>query len=223
MSADESLSGVQIGPLLRDLTGESERLTGSANLRAKLQATGNDADAMKRSLGGNAEFRFADGAVKGVNIAQYLREAQARLRGQPVPAESGPNQTDFTELSGTLQIANGVVRNDDLKANSPLLRVAGNGSADLGSERIDYRIRASLVGTLEGQGGAERDALRGVTVPIKVGGTFDKPSYALDVETLVAENVKAQVRERVEEKVQEQLKGGAQDSLRKGLEGLLRR
>ena len=223
MSADESLSGIQIGPLLRDLTGESERLTGSAHLRAKLQATGNDADAMKRSLGGNAEFRFADGAVKGVNIAQYLREAQARLRGQPAPAASGPNQTDFTELSGTLQIANGVVRNDDLKANSPLLRVAGNGSADLGSERIDYRIRASLVGTLEGQGGAERDALRGVTVPIKVSGTFDKPSYALDVETLVAENVKQQVRERVEEKVQEQLKGSTQDSLRKGLEGLLRR
>lgn len=223
MSADESLSGVQIGPLLRDLTGESERLTGNAHLRAKLQATGNDADAMKRSLGGNAEFRFADGAVKGVNIAQYLREAQARLRGQPVPAESGPNQTDFTELTGTLQIANGVVRNDDLKASSPLLRIAGNGSADLGSERIDYRIRASLVGTLEGQGGAERDALRGVTVPIKVSGTFAKPSYALDVETLVAENVKQQVRGRIEEKVQEQLKGGTQDSLRKGLEGLLRR
>ncbi len=222
VSADESLSGVQVGPLLRDLTGQSERLTGSANLRIKVQATGNDADAMRRSLGGNGDFRFAEGAVKGVNVAQFLREAQARLRGQPVPPDTGANQTDFSELTGTFQITNGVVRNDDLRMLSPLLRVAGNGNVDLGTERIDYRLRASLVGTLEGQGGAEREALRGVTVPIKVGGSFDKPSYALDVETLIAENVRQQAREQIEQKVQEKLKDDVGETLRRGVRGLIR-
>lgn len=222
VSLDESLSGVQIGPLLKDLTGQDARLTGNANLKARLQAVGNEPDALKRSLGGAAEFRFADGAVKGVNVAQFLREAAARLRGQPVPAESGPNQTDFTELTGSAQISNGVVRNDDLLVSSPLLRVNGRGTADLGAERIDYRIQASVVGTLAGQGGAELESLRGVTVPIRVGGSFSQPTYALDVESLLTETAKQQARERIEERLQEKIPENLQDNIRKGLRGLLR-
>ncbi|NMG03972.1 AsmA family protein [Azoarcus taiwanensis] len=222
ITMDESLSGVQIGSLLRDLTGAEERLTGRGDLRARLQADGTTEQEVRRTLNGNAEFRFSDGAVKGVNVAQYLREAAARLRGQPVPAESGPNQTDFTELSGTVRIASGVARNDDLAMRSPLLRVSGDGSANLVSEQIDYRIRASLVGSLEGQGGADRDALRGVTVPIRVGGSFDRPTYALDVETLIAENLSARARERIEERVLERAPQELQQELRRGLRGLLR-
>ncbi len=222
ITMDESLSGVQIGSLLRDLTGAEERLTGRGDLRARLQADGTTEQEVRRTLNGNAEFRFSDGAVKGVNVAQYLREAAARLRGQPVPAESGPNQTDFTELSGTVRIASGVARNDDLAMRSPLLRVSGDGSANLVSEQIDYRIRASLVGSLEGQGGADRDALRGVTVPIRVGGSFDRPTYALDVETLIAENLSTRARERIEERVLERAPQELQQELRRGLRGLLR-
>lgn len=247
---DEALEGVAVGPLLRDLSGREERLTGRARLSAKLQASGNDADAMKRSLGGALDFRFSDGALKGVNVAQLLREAQARLKGQPVPAASGPNQTDFSELSGSVQIDAGVMRNEDLRAQSPLLRVTGKGSADLASERIDYRIGASLVGTLEGQGGAELAELRRVTVPIRVGGTFAAPAYALDVEALLSDTVRERAREQVEGKLKEALgvrtgelpkdgaaddakgeskadakgdaKGDAKERLREGLRGLLR-
>lgn len=222
ITMDESLSGVQIGALLRDLTGAEERLTGRGDLRARLQADGTSERDIRRTLNGNAEFRFSDGALKGVNVAQYLREASARLRGQPVPPESGPNQTDFSDLSGTVRFASGVARNDDLSLRSPLLRVSGEGSANLVSEQIDYRIRASLVGTLEGQGGADRDVLRGVTVPIRVGGSFGRPTYALDVEALIAENISTRARERIEERVLERAPQQLQEDLRRGLRGLLR-
>ncbi len=222
ISLNESLNGVQIGPLLRDLTGQPERLTGQADLRARLQAIGNDTSAITRSLGGDAEFRFADGAVKGVNVAQFMREAAARLRGQPAPDASGPNQTDFTELSGTIQFANGIATNNDLSLRSPLLRIAGQGTADLGAEQIDYRIQASLVGTLEGQGGAELSNLRGVTVPVRVAGSFSQPRYALDVERLLTDNVRQQARDRIEQQLQERVPENLQDNLRRGLRGLLR-
>ncbi len=222
ITMDESLSGVQVGSLLRELTGAEARLTGRGDLRARLQADGTSDQEIRRTLNGNAEFRFSDGAVTGVNVAQYLREAAARLRGQPVPAESGPNQTDFTDLSGTVRFASGVARNDDLTLRSPLLRVGGDGSVNLVSEQIDYRIRASLVGSLEGQGGADRDALRGVTVPIRIGGSFDRPTYALDVETLIAENLSTRARERIEERVLERASPQLQEDLRRGLRGLLR-
>lgn len=222
VTLDEALDGVQIGPLLRDLQRKDARLTGTAQLRARLQASGNDTDALKRSLAGDASFRFADGAIVGVNIAQLLREAGARLKGEPVPAASGANQTDFTELTGTLKIVDGVVRNDDLRASSPLLRVAGSGSADLVREQIDYRLRASVVGTLTGQGGRPLEELRGVTVPIRVSGRFDAPVYALDLDSLVTDAVRERARERIEQQLQEKVPERLQEDLRRGLRGLLR-
>ena len=219
LNVDEKLSGVQIGPLLRDLTGKPERLTGQAELSARLQGTGNDAAALTRTLAGDATFRFSNGAVKGINIARFLREAEARLKGTtPPPADAGAAQTDFSELSGTVQFTDGVGRNKDLQGKSPLLRVGGSGSFDLGRELIDYLVEASVVGTLTGQGGKELERLRGVTVPIRIGGSFAQPTYTLDAERLLSENVKGKVREQLEQKLEEQL----DPRLREGLKGLFR-
>ena len=220
---DERLEGIQIGPLLRDLTDADERLTGRASLAAQLNARGNEVDDLMATLSGDADFRFEDGAIQGVNIAAYLREAQARLRGEPAPEVREPNQTDFSALTGTLQIAEGVVNNRDLDIRSPLLRVAGEGSANLVNESIDYLLRASVVATLEGQGGAGLSDLRGVTVPIRVSGTFDNPRYALDIESLLRDNVRERAREEVEERLREHVPEDVEERLRRGLGGLLGR
>lgn len=222
LSLDESLRGVQLAPLLRDLTGKAERISGRADVRARLQADADSADSLRRSLAGQAEIRVADGAVKGVNVAHLMREASARLRGQPAPAAGGPNQTDFTALSATLKIAAGVIRNDDLDLRSPLLRLGGNGSASLVSETIDYRLRASLVATLTGQGGEDLGNLRGLTVPIRITGPFAEPAFALDIEALVSDSLRDRAREKIEERIRERIPENLQERLRGGLRDLLR-
>lgn len=224
LNTRNTLSGVQIEPLLTDLQGETPKLTGRAEIDSSLSARGNDVDAIKRTLSGSAGFKFLDGAVKGVNIAHYLREAQARINGDPVSEMKEPNQTDFTEMSGSAKITNGVVRNDDLDLRSPLLRVNGEGSANLPQETIDYLVRASVVASLSGQGGAGLDQLKGVTVPIRVSGTFDQPSYALDVQSLLSGAVKQKVQEEldgaVQERLQEKVSPELQEKIQKGLGGL---
>lgn len=231
VSLDESLKGVQVGPLLRDLTGAEERLAGNANVTAKLQLRGNDPDAMKRTLGGNVDFSFLNGAVKGINVAHYLRQAQARITGKPAPQSNEPNQTDFSQLTGTLQIANGVARNEDLDVRSPLLRVGGKGSVNIPDETIDYTVRASVVASLSGQGGDGLENLKGVTVPIKVSGTFSSPSFGLDLGNLMSDAVKQQAQEKLKGAVQDKLSpelkekatGDLKESLQKGLGGFLNR
>jgi AsmA protein len=77
------------------------------------------------------------------------------------------------------------------------------------------------VGTLTGQGGKELDQLHGVTVPIKVSGSFDNPKYALDTESLLKEAAQGKIEEKKEEikqKATEQL----QEKLQDGLKGLFR-
>lgn len=207
LTLDEKLNGVQAGPLLRDLAGK-ERLTGKATLSAKLAARGADGDALLRTLGGNAAFSFTDGAVKGVNIAKLVRDAQARLQGQAPARDDAPNQTDFSELRGTAVITGGILHNEDLTAKSPLLRVTGKGDVNLVDRTMDYVLGVALVNTLTGQSGKELTELRDVTIPVKVSGPLADLSYRPDVEGLLRGRVEAEVekkREEVEQRLQEQL------------------
>ncbi len=227
LSLNETISGVQAGPLLKDLTGD-DKLLGTADLQARLSGRGNSPEQLRQTLDGNASFSFKEGAVKGVNIASLIRNAQAKLKGQPAPTDTLPNQTDFAELRGTATVTNGVVRNNDLSLKSPLLRVTGEGEVSLPQETIDYLLTTKIVGSIEGQGGKGLGELKGVAIPVRIGGTFSKPSYTPDVGAALSEAAKAKVEEKVEEKkeelkqkveekVQDQLKDKLKDLPLKGL------
>jgi AsmA protein len=199
-----AIQGLQAGPLLTALTGK-ERLSGVTAISAELKAQGLTPAAIKQSLNGQAAFTFADGAVKGINLAQLIRTAQAALSGQAVSGGAMP-QTDFSELKGTLRIVNGLIENQDLSAKSPLLRIAGQGTADLVSETLDYRLKTTLVGSLEGQGGKELAELKGIPIPISVTGSFDDPQYSLDLRAVLTEQAKAKAGKKIEEKIDQTLK-----------------
>ncbi len=201
LSLNESLSNIQAGPLLKDLYGK-DRVTGLATLSAKLTAQGATPGALKRSLSGQAAFSFTDGAVKGINIARLLRDAQATLKGGSTTQAATPDQTEFSELRGTITLVNGVAHNNDLSAKSPLLRIGGEGTADLVKEYMDYRVNVAVVGSLEGQGGRELADLKGVTIPVQVKGPFANLSYRPDLGAALSGRAKAKVEEKLEEQKQ---------------------
>ncbi len=219
LSVNEKISGVQAGPLLLDLTG-NDRLQGKADVTAKFTGTGITPDELKSSVSGRATFMFTDGSVKGVNIASLIRNAQAKLKGQPAPQDNLPNQTDFAELKGTANVTNGLVVNDDLLLQSPFLRISGKGQTHLSEETIDYTLTTKLVGSLEGQGGKSLEELKGVSIPVRVGGTYSKPTYMPDLGAALSEAAKAKVEEKVEEqkdKLKEKIEEKIGDKLLKGL------
>jgi AsmA protein len=218
-AATIDLRSVAIAPLLEALLEEESKLLGTGNFALDIGAGGATMNALIASLGGRGEMSFSDGAVRGINIARIIRQAEARLRGETPEEDDEPNETDFTQLGGTFEIRDGVVRNDDLVASSPLLRVAGRGSADLTAREIDYRLDTTLVATIEGQGGRSLEDLSGLTLPIRVTGSFSEPRFRLDLEEVVRERVDQRLRregERLQERLLERLGGsegntGAQD------------
>lgn len=222
LTLDERLEDIQLAPFLRDFSGTEARIAGRATVHARLQGNADSTDSLRRSITGQVDLRIVDGALKGINIAQMMREASARIRGTAAPSPSGRNETDFTDLSATLRIANGQVRNDDLALRAPLVRLTGAGSASLINETIDYRLRASAVATLAGQGGDELANLRGLTIPIRISGPFAEPRFALDIESLVADSLRERAAERIDERIRERVPEGVQDTLRRGLRDLLR-
>jgi AsmA protein len=66
---------------------------------------------------------------------------------------------------------------------APVLRLAkgdSRGDIDIGNEKINYLAKPTIVKSLKGQGGAELDDLSGITIPVKITGTFADPKYGMD-------------------------------------------
>ena len=214
----QKLTGVDIGPLLRDLA-ENDTLEGKGNVTLDVTTQGNTVSALKKALNGTSSVRLTDGALKGINIAGSIRSAKAKLgvlRGEQVQQANKTEKTDFSELSGTFNIKNGVAHNNDLAMKSPLLRVGGEGTINIGNDSIDYLIKASIVGTTKGQGGRELADLHGVTVPVRVAGPLDAPSYKLDFAALATDAAKQKLEATVRDQLEKRLGGGSKDEKKSG-------
>jgi AsmA protein len=220
IAVKQSLTGINVGSLLKD-AANFDSLEGKGNLSLDVSGQGQTVSAIKKALNGNAAIKLADGAIKGVNIAGSIRDAKAKLgtlKGEKTQAASQVDKTDFSELSATFNIKNGVAHNNDLAGKSPLLRLGGEGDIDIGNENLDYLVKATVVATAAGQGGKELVDLKGLTVPVKLTGPFTAPQYKIDFSGIASSAAKAVVETKKEE-----IKAKVQDQLQDKLKGLFGR
>jgi AsmA protein len=209
ISVKQDLKGISIGPLLKDAM-DYDTLEGKGSVSLDVIVRGDTVTAMKKALDGKAALNLADGAVKGINIAETLRNFKAKLgvlKGQQTQAADKAQKTDFTELKASFLIKNGVAHNDDLSMKSPLLRLTGAGDINIGEDSLNYLAKASVVESGKGQGGAELASLKGVTIPVRISGPFKSPQYSLDFGAAATEVVKQKAEEVVKGKLQDKLKG----------------
>jgi AsmA protein len=216
LALKQNLAGISISPLMKDLA-DKDLLEGRGNVALDIASRGESVTAMKKALGGTASLSLKDGAIKGINLAQSLRDIKGKLgaRQDTTQQARAGDKTDFSELTASLKIANGVARNDDLAMKSPFLRLTGAGDIDIGSGQMNYVAKASVVSTSAGQGGKDLEHLKGLTVPVRVSGPFESLSYKLELGSLVADAAKAKVEEKKEE-----IKAKAQDQVKDKLKGL---
>lgn len=172
------LQSISALPLL-DAAAGFDRLSGTGRLTIDLLTSGHSQAELMNGLGGTGGFAFADGAIRGVNLAQAIRGIESALTNRRLPDGFGEQEeTDFSALEGTFTVANGIATNNNLVMLSPLVRVDGAGTIGIGQQTLNYRLRPRAVASIEGQGG-ERD-LQGVVVPIIISGTFNNPQIGID-------------------------------------------
>ncbi len=209
IAVNQNLSGINVAALTKD-AANFDTLEGKGNVGMNLTMQGSTVSAMKKALNGNMSLNLTDGAIKGINIAKKLRDAQGMFgKGGGSAQTQAANQsekTDFSELKATFKVNNGVAHNDDLSMKSPLLRLSGAGDINIGNDSMNYVAKATLAKTLEGQGG--KDSVGGITVPVRVSGAFSDLKYTLDFGAMVGDTVKQKVQTEVKTKLQDQLKGG---------------
>ena len=220
-----SLAGIAIEPLLMDLA-QKNVLSGTGSLALDLKTAGANAYAMKSGLGGTLQLRLRDGAVKGINLTQTLRELKAVIspdaQDHTVAADSS-KQTEFSEMDADLAFTKGVAAVKRLNFVSPLLRVTQGepASIDFVRNELDLVARARVVNPSASEEGKELIDLKDVTIPVHVRGTPDKPSYTVLWEGSHRRHPQAQPREQAARRRHRQGQGGA--AVDKALKGLLGR
>lgn len=224
------LSDVSIQPLLIDLAGK-DLLSGRGKLSLALQTSGQSTDTMKKRLDGNVQVALRDGEIKGINLAQSLRDFKAMIgRKQDDTQQNNRSQaTDFSQLDARLDLAQGVGTLSQLDLRAPLLRLSPGKPAriDLAANQFDLVVNTNVVNTSKGQGGADLDALREVTVPVHLTGPIEAPAYRILWAEVGGAVLKNAVQDAIEKRLggsgQENLEEKLKDSVGDRLKGLLRR
>ena len=175
-----SLANFDAYPFLKDAAG-FESLEGAGTISLDLTSSVVSQLAMASTLNGTAKLEFANGAIRGINIAKAVRSlSNGILSGwQANDAE----KTDFATLGASFAVANGQAQTSDLRLAGPLVRMTGAGTVDLPAQALKLRVDPQLVATLEGQGG--KSDLQGLGVPVMIAGPWARPAIYPDIEGIL--------------------------------------
>ncbi|KRB10629.1 AsmA family protein [Achromobacter sp. Root170] len=218
-----TLADIAIEPLLMDLAKRNV-LSGTGNLMLDLKTGGANVYAMKSGLAGALQVRLRDGAVKGIDLTQTLRDLKARFspeaQNETVAADTS-KQTQFSEMDADLAIAKGVATVKRLSFVSPLLRVTQGDPAtiDFVKSELDLVARARVINPAANPDGKELIDLKDVTIPVHFKGSFDNPSYTLLWKDAIGGILKRSLENKLKEAVSGKGKSGA--AVDKALKGLL--
>jgi AsmA protein len=225
-SLEQSLSALQVLPFVQDLA-DFDRLTGVAQLGAKLTTTAASTAGLMSGLNGELSFDVSEGALKGVNLWFEIQRAYALARGRSVPERTSPD-TEFRQLKGTAVVRDGLLVNRDLVGGLPFLGLTGRGEIDLAEATLDYRLDATVISQAIDEATGQASELAGLSVPLRLSGTLDSPSVSVDLTGLLRDRAEQEALRRLGlegedgKSAEEELKERALDKVR-GLRDRLRR
>ncbi len=223
----KELDHVHVAPLLRDMTGKEE-ISGIAVLSVQLTSSGNSREAILRHANGKLQLALQDGEIKRLRILKVIRQAKALYKGEQVVHASADEPTAFAHISASGLIKEGIFYNDDLKANSDLMKVTGKGEVDFADEQVDYLLNIYLTRGLDrGEGSGKAEYSRN-PVPYRIKGKFSELKEGADVagllqaqaQSLLMKELQKQLNKGDEGKKQGEKKDPAQQLLEQGLKSL---
>jgi AsmA protein len=203
----EKLVGVQSGPLLKDMF-DDQYLSGNANMDVSLTTKGERVSSLKKNLNGKMSLAFKEGSVNDSKLSGTINQVIAFIEKKPID----PNQktTNFSKLTATAKVSNGVINNQDLHLLAPKFQIRGLGKANLVSEQVDYQLRLLK---------PDKDGDKAkIYAPIDIKGSFDNLSYRFNEQEYLK-----QLAEREVKKVEKKAKERIDQEINKALDGLFKR
>lgn len=198
VSINDQLLNVQLEPLLTDLHGKA-KMTGLINAHVRLKGSGNTTQALKSSSQGSMEFTFTEGVIKGFNVPQLIEQGKALFSKNKTIKQSDKQETHYSQITATAQVNRGIVKNDDLLIKASDLRITGSGTANLVTDRLDYKVTGKML--KQAATASEPEKISGSPVVIDVSGTISQPVYTINLKESIPEEKKQKIIKKVEDKL----------------------
>lgn len=230
---------VESSALLALFTEKSDTLQGPLELRGKLAGPLGGDRPLAETLEGTVRIRIEPGRLKGVSVLERTFQGvgasgdaallAGRLEGERTLQRFYDDE--FQYLGGTLQIARGLARTDDLKLVYHNYTVDLRGTVGLRDQQLDLRgkltIDDEIDGAIASEGPADQtpEPGRSREIPLaRVTGTLESPRVEITDEAVVrlaAIYATTERREEWAEKIDKYLGEGAGRQVMEALDGIL--
>lgn len=190
----------RIEDLLRLFVAASRApMSGSVILQARTEIPPGPQEFLKKvKLQGS--FGIAGGSFSAAATQQGVNKLSANARGEK---ESSDPETVLTDLSGRVALAGGTAKFSDLSFGIPGAATRLHGTYNVINEKIDLRgqlkLDTQISNTQKGPKALllkavepffkKKKSKRGEIVPVRISGTYDHPSFGLDLEDKNAQGV----------------------------------
>ena len=187
LSLNLAFNDVDFGALARDALARND-LSGRGNVDLALSSSGRSRAELTRAAQGTLRFALRDVALVGIDLSAVLGQLKEILRdgGKQSGRFDRSQRTLLSHLDGTVKLADGVARNDDLDGAAPRLALGGYGQFDLLSKTLDYTLRVMMAAN-PAEGSKLLRALEGLPVPVQVSGPADELRYSVSLRDVASD------------------------------------
>ncbi|MGV6801598.1 MAG: AsmA family protein [bacterium] len=203
------LTGLNAQTFAQDVLGLN-RLQGIGGLKTDLTVRGDSVADFMRHLNGNGTIQLEKGAMQGIDIGKIIRSAAAIVKGfeggrfntaalgNAITEARGPSSTtNFSDLTSTYTIQDGILTTNDAILKGPYYRIDGVGTVNFAQQSMRFTFAPTVFDTVEDVTGYK------LKLPLQISGTFNDPKIGFDTQGLL--------RGAVEDKASELLRGQGVD------------
>lgn len=182
-----NVNGLNTEELIRSL-GSNVMFYGKANASVKLNGIGIDQTSILKTVSGQMSAAANNAVLKGISLEKVAAAVKAKkVQGLIMNAQ---DETRFTALNATATVGNGQLVVRTLNGKTNVAEVSGNLQVGLIDNALAGEVSAKLATSVDG---------RRITVPIKLGGTVQSPSYGIDIEAALKAGLQSAVEEAVKD------------------------
>ena len=232
LKVQQNVDLVDLGRMLTD-ADVSEQLRGLGSLAIDVLVR--ESNGVQTNQG-TIKLEASKGEISGVDVNAILGRANnvmALLSSKGNSASESDAQdsgetdkegiTSFADMSGTFNLDNFVITNDDFVLNAPAFAVSGEGVIDVAKQTVNYLIEVAVADNIDGVLGEKLDKIKGQRIPIRCTGALDAPLCLPDAKRLYKNFLSARIDQKKAEFLEEKLgiEDGEKLSTKDVLKGLL--
>jgi len=214
LKVQQNIDLVDLGRILTD-ADVSEQLSGLGSLAIDVLVR--ESNGVQTNQG-TIKLEASKGEIGGLDMNAILERANNVMSllsskgGSASEADAeGDGQADaqgvtpFAEMSGTFNLNNFVLTNDDFVLSSPAFNVTGEGVIDVAQESVNYLIEVAVAENIGGALGDRLDKIKGQRIPIRCQGALDAPLCLPDAKRLYKNFLASRLDQKKGEFLEEKL------------------